>query len=135
MKEPRTRQDLTRWLQAAFGQLDSNCRYADYYDQLEIQELVEQAGRYACRFGVPGNLIAGECPTPLEALAYLGRLLQWAQTPAAYFDSQAASDYLGITAASLYALVERNRLKPLRGPRRTYRFTQAQLDEYLATNT
>ena len=52
-----------------------------------------------------------------------------------YFDSTAAADYLGITEKSLYAIVERKRLTPLRGPRRTYRFTQKQLDDYLATNT
>ena len=48
-----------------------------------------------------------------------------------YLDAQQAADYLGITAKSLYGQVERRRIIPLRGPRRTYRFTAKMLDEYL----
>jgi excisionase family DNA binding protein len=52
-----------------------------------------------------------------------------------YLDSQQAADYLQVTMKSLYELVGRRRLNPLRGPRRSYRFTRQQLDEYLAQNT
>jgi hypothetical protein len=48
-----------------------------------------------------------------------------------YMDSKEAADYLGISAKSLYAQVERRQIIPLRGPRRTYRFTPKMLDEYL----
>ncbi len=49
-----------------------------------------------------------------------------------YLDAEEAAAYLGISIKSLYGIVERGRLVPLRGPRRRYRFTTAMLDEYLA---
>ena len=49
-----------------------------------------------------------------------------------YLDAEEAAAYLGISVKSLYGIVERGRLEPLRGPRRRYRFTTAMLDEYLA---
>lgn len=49
-----------------------------------------------------------------------------------YLDATEAAAYLGITLKSLYGIVERGHLEPLRGPRRRYRFTSAMLDEYLA---
>lgn len=48
-----------------------------------------------------------------------------------YLDAKAAAAYLGTTVGSLYGLVDRRQIEPLRGPRRRYRFTQAMLDEYL----
>jgi excisionase family DNA binding protein len=48
-----------------------------------------------------------------------------------YMDSEEAADYLGISVKSLYGQVERGHIKPLRGPRRQYRFTVEMLDEYL----
>jgi excisionase family DNA binding protein len=48
-----------------------------------------------------------------------------------YLDSEQAAAYLGTSVKSLYGLVERRRLRPLRGPRRRYRFTTEILDEYL----
>ena len=48
-----------------------------------------------------------------------------------YLDAEGAASYLGVTLNSLYGVVERGHLQPLRGPRRRYRFTTAMLDEYL----
>jgi hypothetical protein len=48
-----------------------------------------------------------------------------------YLDAEGAAAYLGITLNSLYGVVERVHLTPLRGPRRRYRFTTAMLDDYL----
>lgn len=48
-----------------------------------------------------------------------------------YLDAGDAAAYLDITKGSLYGLVERGRLTPLRGPRRRYRFTTMMLDDYL----
>jgi len=48
-----------------------------------------------------------------------------------YIDSKEAASYLGITVKSLYGQVERGHIKPLRGPKKTYRFTEKMLDEYL----
>jgi excisionase family DNA binding protein len=52
-----------------------------------------------------------------------------------YLDAEQAAVYLGITVSSLYGIVERRHLKPLRGPRRRYRFTKELLDEYLRRRT
>jgi excisionase family DNA binding protein len=48
-----------------------------------------------------------------------------------YLDADEAARYLGISVKSLYGVVERRHLIPLRGPRRAYRFTVEMLDEYL----
>jgi hypothetical protein len=48
-----------------------------------------------------------------------------------YLNAEEAAAYLGITKASLYGIVERRRIVPLRGPKRTYRFTKRMLDDYL----
>ena len=48
-----------------------------------------------------------------------------------YLGAGEAAEYLGITVSSLYGVVERGHVVPLRGPRRSYRFTESMLDEYL----
>lgn len=48
-----------------------------------------------------------------------------------YLDAKEAAFYLGTSASSLYGLVERRQIDPMRGPRRRYRFTKEMLDEYL----
>jgi excisionase family DNA binding protein len=48
-----------------------------------------------------------------------------------YLNADEAAAYLGITKGSLYGIVERRRIEPLRGPKRTYRFTKKMLDDYL----
>ena len=142
-KEPRNLTQFLHWLERQFADMEVYTRFAevDFYDKLGIAEMVEQASRLACRFG-GGHLIGREqgVLTPREALVILGRLLAWAreqssQPAGKYLDSQAAADYLGITVKSLYAQVERGRLKPLRGPKRSYRFTSQMLDSYLKCPT
>lgn len=49
-----------------------------------------------------------------------------------YLDAVDAAEYLGVTVKSLYGVVERGHLVPLRGPKRRYRFTVEMLDEYLS---
>ena len=72
---------------------------------------------------------------PDEAKGYLARCLAALPQPAAvespYLDSEKAAQYLGIDVKQLYRQVELRRLKPLRGPRNSYRFTKQQLDNYL----
>ena len=51
-----------------------------------------------------------------------------------YLNAEAAAEYLGINVKSLYGVVERRHLVPLRGPRRSYRFTKEMLDEYLRSH-
>jgi excisionase family DNA binding protein len=106
----------------------------------ETVPVIQQAQRIAIELGLPE--IARHCATVTTTMLALptARLVLCEclamlkpQTP--YFDSTAAANYLGITEKSIYGLVERKRLTPLRGPRRTYRFTREQLDQYLAKNT
>ena len=52
-----------------------------------------------------------------------------------YLDADQAAAYLGISVSSLYGIVERRHLTPLRGPRRRYRFTRELLDDYLRRRT
>ncbi len=54
-----------------------------------------------------------------------------AKVASPYLTAEEAAQYLGITMDSLYGQVERRRLIPLRGPKRSYRFTTAMLDAYL----
>ena len=132
-KAPRTRQDFTRYLRSVFDRIQA-VHEADESEQIDIAAIVEQASIYACRFGA-GDLIdpPHNAMTPREALVVIGRLLAWAeQNSGDYFDSSQAADYLGISGPSLYGLVERKQIVPLRGPRRTYRFTRKQLENYLA---
>ena len=48
-----------------------------------------------------------------------------------YLTAEEAAKYLGISIKSLYGVVERRHLIPLRGPRRAYRFKVEMLDQYL----
>lgn len=136
LKPPKTRQEFTHFLRDVFVKLE-HAHTTDYFEEIDIADLIEKVSVLACRFGA-GDLIAPQHHTmkTREALAVVGRLLNWAeQNSGDYFDSRQAADYIGVTTASLYGLVERKRIMPLRGPRRTYRFTKKQLDHYLATNT
>jgi excisionase family DNA binding protein len=130
----KTIEDLSRFLQDRFDVLSHLCNApVDVWGQWQIAEWAEEAQRMACRFGC--DLVAAETPakSPREALPIIGKLLTWANRQCPYFDSSAACNYLGVSEQSLYGLVERKRLVPLRGPRRTYRFTRQQLDAYLAS--
>ena len=54
-----------------------------------------------------------------------------AKTPR-YLNAEQAAEYLGCSVKSLYRQVELGNLTPLRGPKRSYRFTPQMLDKYLA---
>ena len=134
--ETKNRQEFTRYLRDVFDKLEDT-HTSDHFEEMDLADLIEQVSITACRFRA-GDLIGPQrqIMAPREALAVVGRLLAWAeQNPGDYFDCRQAADYIGVTVASLYGLVERKRIVPLRGPRRTYRFTKKQLDHYLATNT
>ena len=72
---------------------------------------------------------------PDEAKGYLSQCLAVLPEPPAvespYLDSGKAATYLGIDVKQLHRQVELGKLKPLRGPRNSYRFTQTMLDDYL----
>jgi excisionase family DNA binding protein len=76
---------------------------------------------------------------PIEVRALLGLMLSELEsliaTQASYLDCVQAANYLGVTRKSLYGLVERGRLKPLRGPRNKLLFTRELLDAYVRENS
>lgn len=69
----------------------------------------------------------GGMPAPLSASDIISSPAK--ESP--YLDAKEAASYLGTTVSSLYGLVERRQIDPMRGPRRRYRFTKQMLDEYL----
>ena len=126
----KTIEDLRKHLAGCFDDLDVTCQCADYYDEESAAETAEECQRLAARFG--WQPVGDEkTMSPRKALGIVGQLLRWSEEQCPYLDSSRAANYLGITEQSLYGLVERKRLVPLRGPRRTYRFTRQQLDDYL----
>jgi excisionase family DNA binding protein len=137
LKRPKTITDYRQWLQHQFEILEAFCTMGtpDFFDQMEIAEIVEEAIRLSCRFGGPVVCDEQTTTNPRAGMAIIGKLLAWAETQGQYLDSRAACNYLGISEQSLYGLVERKKLIPLRGPRRQYRFTPKQLDNYLATSS
>ena len=125
--------DYRRLLQTRFNTLSALCTAdTDVWQEWQLAEIVEEAQIQGTRYGL--DLVAPEAAslTPRAAVAIIGKLLAAVgNVPSKFLDSAGACDYLGITEQSLYGLVERKRLTPLRGPRRSYRFTPQQLDQYL----
>lgn len=72
-----------------------------------------------------------ETSSPVESLPLppVGSISSLTTSP--FLDAKQAAMYLGTTVSSLYGLVERKQIEPMRGPRRRYRFTKEMLDEYL----
>lgn len=110
--EPKTLPQYLKWLQAAVDDMDFFCRHAeaDFYEQLQIGETVEQACRLACRFG-GGHLIGREqgVLTPRDALVILGRLLAWAREqssqPAALLSAEEVGRLLGISTRTVWRML------------------------------
>jgi excisionase family DNA binding protein len=116
------------WVEAVWPEIDSPWEILEF--------VVETTADQAAGLGLDVYRKVPADPTIRDARWFLAECSKAAQPATGkYFDSRQAAEYLGITAPSLYALVERKRLTPLRGPRRTYRFTRDQLDNYLASNS
>jgi hypothetical protein len=102
-------------------------------------EIVQEVGNRMARLGFAGlyELSRDYIPFahPDEAKVYLSQCLAAMPEPPSvespYLDSEKAAAYLGIDVRQLYRQVELGKIKPLRGPRNSYRFTQAMLDDYL----
>ena len=82
-----------------------------------IERLIGTAGTA----GTAGEAEALSCPDSIQS----------PDKRSPYFDAEEAASYLGTTVNSLYGLVERRQIEPLRGTKRRYRFTREMLDEYL----
>jgi hypothetical protein len=96
-----------------------------------ILSLVAEVQQHERRLAALERLLSSE-PEDADVLP-LPNTMAVRSTP--YLDSAQAAAYLGISVSSLYGLVERRHLKPLRGPKRTYRFTTGMLDDYLGRAT
>ena len=81
------------------------------------------------------DLVTVDLSTPaVDVSSVVAQLRALPEPPAVespYLDSEKAAAYLGIGVKQLYRQVELGKLKPLRGPRNSYRFTQTMLDDYL----
>ena len=129
---------MRRWLSQHIDELDRLYEHPDPGDNVwaRCAAIVHEAGDHAARAGLADlferSRSFGGYTGPMEAKGFLSECLAVLQTPSPYLDSRQAAEYLRITVKSLYALVETRQLTPLRGPRRTYRFTPEMLDNYLA---
>lgn len=102
-------------------------------------EIVQDVGNRMARLGFSELYALSREYVPFahsdEAKGYLSQCLAALPEPPAvespYLDSEKAAAYLGIGVKQLYRQVELGKLKPLRGPRNSYRFTQTMLDDYL----
>jgi len=102
-------------------------------------EIVQDVGNRMARLGFAELYALSREYVPFahpdEAKGYLSQCLAALPEPPAvespYLDSGKAAAYLGIDTKQLYRQVELSKLKPLRGPRNSYRFTQTMLDDYL----
>ena len=102
-------------------------------------EIVQDVGNRMARLGFAELYALSREYVPFahpdEAKGYLSQCLAALPEPPAiespYLDSGKAAAYLGIDVKQLYRQVESGNLKPLRGPRNSYRFTQTMLDDYL----
>ena len=127
------------WLTSAIDELDRLYDHPNPHEGVweRAAAIATEAGDRAARLGLAEQFQAsrqfGSMANPADAKAFLSACVRACTKPAAsqYLDAAGACDYLGITRDSLYGLVERNHVVPLRGPRRSYRFTPAMLDEYL----
>ena len=97
-------------------------------------EVVREAGEQAVKLGlveVYQRCRAGEflgIGTARSILCFA--LSQLPVAEPAFYDAASAAHYLGMSVKQLYRAVEQGRLAPLRGPRRSYRFTKEILDTY-----
>ncbi len=128
--------ELRRFLQETFDAIDGWCRYGtpDFYAGLDAVELAEEAQRLACRFGCDVEMAPTK--TPQDALRVVGRLLAWATPVPKALTVKQAADRLGVSARTVYDLVECGRLKCQRigKGRGTIRIRPADLDAYSSEN-
>ena len=100
-----------KWLREQFCILECFARYGDdYYLTIQVEAIVDEARRLACRFMAD----PGACAYDTHAgLAYVGRLLR--ELPSAdVLTVKQAAERLNVSARTIYDLVECGRLRCLR---------------------
>lgn len=117
MKNPANKTAFRRWLCERFDVLEALVQHGepDFYTGIEVADLVEEAQRLACRFGA-GNLIGDERPrpTPMQALAVLGRLLAWAEQgePPDLLSVRDVAAKLGTSSRSVWRMLSAGQIPP-----------------------
>lgn len=117
MKSPTNKSAFRRWLREQFEVLEALVQYGepDFYTGIEVADLVEHAQRLACRFGA-GNLIGDEPPrpTPLQALAVVGRFLAWAEQGDApdLLSVREVAAKLGTSSRSVWRMLSARQIPP-----------------------
>ena len=109
----------------------AECRKIADCIQPPLQQTSTTPNPLPCSEGKQGGREFGNQESLTEAIALATREQPRPPSRSPYLGANDAAEYLGITISSLYGVVERGDLTPLRGPRRTYRFTQEMLDDYL----
>jgi len=165
--ECQTIRDFRRWLEEAFDFLDKVAKYgpphehpvadealpADgwpvcrdanaLYVEIQAAEIAEEARRLACVFG-GGHLVGDEVAavTPREALAIVGRLLNWARETvpdAATLTVTEAAKLLRVSRNKVLGWVNSGRLRAVNTAmgqgRPRYRITRADLEGFLDGRT
>ena len=113
--------EVDRWKAARRG------RVAEPEGVVVLKQIASAAEEIAHNLGV---YLTGH-PALTEEERFNATVEAEPQQRSPYLDADDAARYLGISVKSLYGVVERRHLVPLRGPRRAYRFTKEMLDEYL----
>ena len=117
MKHPTNKTAFRRWLHEQFEVIEVLVEHGapDFHTGIEIADLVEQAQRLACRFGA-GHLIGDQfpTPTPLQALAVLGRLLAWAEQgdPPDLLSVRDVAAKLGTSSRSVWRMLSAGQIPP-----------------------
>ena len=112
----KNKKAFRRWLKTHFDEIETICQLGepDFYESLDITATVDQACRYACRFGA-GDLIGDEQPTmtPRDALVVIGRLLAWSEQPDHQPDLLSAhqvAERLGLSVRSVWRMASAGNL-------------------------
>ncbi len=162
-----TIRDFRRWLEEAFDFLDKVAKYGpphEYpggeealpadglpvcqdgnavYAEIQAAEIAEEARRLACTFG-GGHLLGDEVATvtPREALAIVGRLLNWARETVpetATLTVTEAAKLLRISRNKVLGWINSGRLRAINAAmgqgRPRYRITRADLEGFLDGRT
>ncbi len=163
-----TVRDFRRWLEEAFDFLDKVAKYGpphehpdgdeqlpadglpvcqdpdQLYAEIQAAEIADEARRLACRFG-GGHLVGVEVATltPREALAVVGRLLNWSRETVpetATLTVTEAAKLLRVNRDKVLGWINSGRLLATniaakQGGRPRYRIARADLDSFTKRRT
>jgi excisionase family DNA binding protein len=133
MRTPKTLSDLPRYLREQYDTVAHLDRLADFYTGLEVAEIVNAAQRAALQFGAPGVADPLTTATIREGLELIGKLCAWSEPQPHALTVKQAADRLGVSARTIYDLVESGLLPCQRigTGRGTIRVAREAIERYL----